>query len=277
MTHFVGVQADVTARVEAQRARDDALSQVDAVGRSAGPARRLHVADGQFAGADEIVADARRVLVPRSGTLVRDLHLRRQRAGCTRSLSGTSGHATREIAELVRAADAQARARSALRPSPIRRVLAASSARSCRRTTTPRRRGRRRGAGRADERSIRRARRRAASMIVPLRSRRGILGCVAVMTTTVARRSPGGSRRSPGPRRARRADAREHAALRRASARPPRRCSAACCRRAAARSRVWRSRRPTCRPPTRPRSAATGTTCSPACGVRGDSASWSAT
>ena len=70
VTHFVGVQADVTARVEVQRARDDALVQAEV---SAGRLTLLADFTARLAGsleADEIVSQLVDVLVPRMASWV---------------------------------------------------------------------------------------------------------------------------------------------------------------------------------------------------------------
>ena len=178
VSHFVGVQADVTARVEAQRARDDALSQValaaDRLALLADFTSRMAMTQ-QPEQIVEMLGDA---LVPRVGTwcavyifddlgrLVRP-YLRHERADSDAGVRATLDDLRRVVPEqlpdtgpiwrVLRGEDAE--------------VLVADYDREPAAVT---------GAG-GDDRTLAMRRLGTRSMIVvPLLARSGILGCVAL-------------------------------------------------------------------------------------------------
>ena len=81
LTHFVGVQADVTARVDAQHARDEALQQAEIAAGRFEPARRLRDPADRVAGGRRDRRAGRRRGGAAAGLLVRGAHDRRHRPG----------------------------------------------------------------------------------------------------------------------------------------------------------------------------------------------------
>jgi PAS domain S-box-containing protein len=65
LTHFVGVQADVTTRIEAQRARDEALKQVELAAERLSLLADFTARLTETLQAEEIIEQLARVLVPR--------------------------------------------------------------------------------------------------------------------------------------------------------------------------------------------------------------------
>jgi PAS domain S-box-containing protein len=185
VTHFVGVQADVTARVHAQRARDEALSQValaaDRLALLADFTGRLAMSR-QPESVLEMLADA---LTPRVGTwtaaysfdesnrLARPL-IRHERYGRDPAIAAT-------VDELRRVAPEQLPAYG-----PIWRVLRGDA----RQVHLRRYRDERpevSGAKDDDRTELMRRLGTDSVVVVPLLARQGILGCVAVVTDETRR------------------------------------------------------------------------------------------
>ena len=263
VTHFVGVQADVTARVEAQRTRDEALAQVAHVAGRLGLLADITSRMAAVRRPHEVVEMLASVLTPAGGDDVRDLPDRRAAAGWARSL--LRHERQRTDPRVARAAGAAARdlarTRSA-RPAPgvagaARRAAAAAAHRLLARAA-PRRARSRTSASTSIAVARRRQRHRRArcrpgascsapwcvandrdrpplgeselALVQDLAVRAGLM----LENTRLYDRAAGG---------------RGDAAAQPAAA-------------PAAASRASRSPRPTCRRRTRRRSAATGTTCS---------------